>query len=310
MIPKAPNPTPRQSQNGFTLIELLVVISIIALLIAILLPVLGAAREAAYNAQCLSNMRQWGIGTMSFATENKQAIPWEGADGDNPGDIQNGSKPTYQIDVWWGNAVMPYVDQDPYRKLAEDAAASGDARDVPQAGQDSFFICPSADAPSEGAGDIAAAPYEMSFSSPKLYYLFHYVANSKLARGNLPRRWDLPALNGSGTVKETKITLDDMPSASETVLMIDLRATRAEFEQVPGQAGSGAGNSAPTRMKAKWQELAARHSGNGNIVFGDGHAEGVSWLDANERQDEDYVDPNGPGFNQSGLIWTPLERAN
>lgn len=57
------------SSYGFTLIELLVVISIIALLIAILLPALGAARQAGRMAVCSSNARQLGIAMALYAQD-------------------------------------------------------------------------------------------------------------------------------------------------------------------------------------------------------------------------------------------------
>ena len=66
----------RTARRGFTLIELLVVISIIALLVGILLPALGAARETARASVCLSNNRQLGVGFYSYATDNRMTMPW------------------------------------------------------------------------------------------------------------------------------------------------------------------------------------------------------------------------------------------
>jgi len=65
----------QRTHNAFTLIELLVVISIIALLIAILLPALGAARRAASNTDCLSRMRNVGIAIAAYEAENKGMLP-------------------------------------------------------------------------------------------------------------------------------------------------------------------------------------------------------------------------------------------
>jgi prepilin-type N-terminal cleavage/methylation domain-containing protein len=71
------------SRGGFTLVELLVVIGIIALLISILLPALGRAREAAKRIRCLSNLKTLTYAWLSYAQDNKGAICGANTDTEN-----------------------------------------------------------------------------------------------------------------------------------------------------------------------------------------------------------------------------------
>ncbi len=65
--------------RGFTLVELLVVISIIALLMAVLLPALNKARDQAKRIVCANNLRQLNTGLNIFANENGGQLPLRGA---------------------------------------------------------------------------------------------------------------------------------------------------------------------------------------------------------------------------------------
>ncbi len=98
--------TPRR--NGFTLIELLVVIAIIAVLMALLLPAVQQAREAARRVQCKNNLRQIALALHNYHDRSGSFPPSSVADG-----------PGLDIGWWsWVVRVLPELDQQPlYARL-------------------------------------------------------------------------------------------------------------------------------------------------------------------------------------------------
>ena len=94
--------------RGFTLVELLVVIAIIGILIALLLPAVQAAREAARRMQCTNNLKQMGLAVHTFS-DSRRGLP--------PACIGNGVGSTTAVDTdRWNRAtiwplIYPYLEQ-------------------------------------------------------------------------------------------------------------------------------------------------------------------------------------------------------
>ncbi len=101
-----------QKSRAFTLVELLVVITIIGILIALLLPAVQAAREAARRTQCANNFKQVGLALHNYH-DAKECFP--------PGEIEwandsgecgpHPSNPSWYFGFGWGTHILPHLEQ-------------------------------------------------------------------------------------------------------------------------------------------------------------------------------------------------------
>jgi len=102
-------------RKAFTLIELLVVIAIIAILAAILFPVLAQAREAAKKTTCLMNMKQVGLSTVMYNTDNDDSFPaWAAL----AAPVNGGNTSFVSPDI----QIMPYVKNEQIWACPSDSA--------------------------------------------------------------------------------------------------------------------------------------------------------------------------------------------
>ncbi|MHC4177325.1 MAG: DUF1559 family PulG-like putative transporter [Planctomycetota bacterium] len=144
-MPRAP--------DGFTLIELLVVIAIVGILIAILLPAVQAAREAARGMSCCNNLRQIGIGLHGYH-EAHECFP--------PGGIERrlNRLQTENRQIAWSAFLLPFVEQGPIHEMI-DFGRPFDAEEnrIAAAHVLAIYLCPSAPRTSNRIAGRGACDY-------------------------------------------------------------------------------------------------------------------------------------------------------
>jgi prepilin-type N-terminal cleavage/methylation domain-containing protein len=106
----------RGRHDAFTLVELLVVIAIIGILVALLLPAVQAAREAARRTQCVNQMKQIGLGALNYESTKKEFPP--GAMTYGPWGALNPTQVPFQCTDYdcngtnWAIELLPYLEQE------------------------------------------------------------------------------------------------------------------------------------------------------------------------------------------------------
>ncbi|WP_254512601.1 DUF1559 domain-containing protein [Anatilimnocola floriformis] len=145
----------RSNRRAFTLIELLVVIAIIGVLIALLLPAVQAAREAARRTSCLNNVTQLGLAVHNFEFHFEKLPPGTVND---EGPVRNEAKGTH---VSWIVKILPYLEQRALAKRFHEAdGAYADVNAPVRGAQIRVLQCASDGVPmTNQAGTIARSNY-------------------------------------------------------------------------------------------------------------------------------------------------------
>ncbi|MGI9456161.1 MAG: DUF1559 domain-containing protein [Aeoliella sp.] len=128
-------------QRGFTLVELLVVIAIIGILVAMLLPAVQSAREAARRTACLNQFKQAGLGLLNYESSRKELPPGM--------KIDRGYCPTNTgpniLGFGWGARILPHIEQNAvYERFDLEKSWVFFAPNFEVAGEKiDLYICPS-----------------------------------------------------------------------------------------------------------------------------------------------------------------------
>jgi len=164
----------RNQKSGFTLVELLVVIAIIGILVALLLPAIQAAREAARRTQCVNNLKQLGLGLQNHHDIRKRLPPGGAAD-----NVPFGTRSATETNNWgssWMIYILPFVEESTLFNQLVFSSASGHNNGTNQTAWNGVLI---------GGYQCPSSPLPTAARSNTTKTTAHYVGIAGAANGSI-----------------------------------------------------------------------------------------------------------------------------
>jgi prepilin-type N-terminal cleavage/methylation domain-containing protein/prepilin-type processing-associated H-X9-DG protein len=291
-------------QRGFTLVELLVVIAIIGILVALLLPAIQAAREAARRVQCQNHLRNLATAVLNFENQ-KKALPPATTAPTPDGTEWFASAALFDVEWSWIVQILPFieeqqlVDQINLEKRIPDQATELRNQANPQESQPAVLSCPS----DGGRG--------------RLYSNARATWNLRFAKGNYaayvsPEHANAMRIYPGAMINELQPIGRITDGTSKTIMLAEVRTRDNELDPRGVWAASWVGGSILAFDLHSNGTLTGAGAKRNSVYNPQIYSDGTPGLPPNSTagwKNEDYI-RDCPDDNEADLIGMPCFAAN